>query len=770
MKTWQQKLEECESNVDRALLAKDLNCDPEMLKVFCFHDLDPMVVKEAALNPHCHHEWVGKAITRFPEIDTPEFQRERNNNLVKLLKSIETDNDNSVNDRDQIILKHIIEKDKLDHANSHLGELPDTSAIKFKTPVKEWAQTDKFRVALVMAPAWGVLFPPYNVAKLTSLLRKYGYSTRGYDLNVESYHRLLDETNEDFWRGERYFLWTVKENFYKFIMPTIKPLLDKAINDLIEANPKVIGFSVYNTNIHATEYLITELKSKLPDACYIAGGPEVVTGGGNSSRLRLLPFNYLFVGEAEETFINLLENLPTNYAMSELIGTTSSKLKLEDFPYPDYTDFHLPNYLHRDGVSIETSRGCVAQCSFCAETYFWKFRSNSPERIVAEMEHQIRTHNVSRFWFVDSLVNGNIKSFRALIDLIIEKDLKINWNSYARCDGRMDKEFMEKIVQSGCTCLSYGIESGSQKVLLDMRKKIDIWEIENNIKDGYAAGLYNHANWILGFPTEEPIDFLHSLTMIFNLRKSLNVISPGFGAGPAAGSHMVTDWKLYGIEGDKYVAQSKFLNAWYTTDYKNTILHRFLRIKFFHIWLEILKRHANSIIENSQRYGTINSFYKFNTDSTCKLDSLNYEEFVDLNVFAGDSLENTIANEYLAFCYGLHALFGSFKITLNSDPTTDLDTFGISLVNNYKSKFVFEVDSEGNFKLELDHNFKHTGLSPDLESIYAVERSIKDQSFDQKTKLSGNIKDWISSQSQIKETIHEQYRTKTKKVIPLIPQ
>lgn len=768
MKTWQQKLDECESNIQRALLAKDFNCEPELLEVFCLQDLDPIVVKEAAANPNCKQEWVDRAIERYPDIDTDQFRRQRSNNLIQLLNSIEANNDNSANDRDQIILKHIIEKDNLNHANSHLGEPLEHENIVFKTPAKPWDETDKFKVALIMAPAWGVLFPPYNVAKLTGLLRKYGYSTKGYDLNIESYHKILEETKEDFWRGERYFLWTVKENFYKFVMPTIKPLLDKAINDIVESNPRVIGFSIYNTNVHATEYIINELKTRLPDACYIAGGPEVVTGGAQTSLLCLMPFNYLFVGEAEETFINLLENFPDEYPTAHFIGSTLSKLKLEDFPYPDYTDYHLPNYLHKDGVSIETSRGCIAQCSFCAETYFWKFRTNSPERIVAEMEHQIKLHDVSRFWFVDSLVNGNIKAFKDLVDLMIEKKLNVSWNSYARCDGRMDKAFMEKIVQSGCTCLSYGIESGSQKVLYDMRKKIEVWEIENNIKDGFKVGLYNHANWILGFPTEEPIDFLHSLIMTFNLRESLNVISPGFGAGPAAGSHMATDWKVYDIQGERYAGQTKFLNAWYTSDYKNTILHRFLRIKFFHIWLEILKRHAGSIIENSQRYNNINSFYKFKPDANSTIKTLDYEKFVDLKVFPEKEFKNSIANEYFSLFYGLYLVFGAYKLNLYCNPNTDLETFGIALVNNYKSNVKFEVDAEGEFKLEMVQNFSHNGLSSELENLYEMERAVKDQSFNQLIKLNGNVKEWIRDESQLKETIHEQYRSKSKTVIPIV--
>ena len=665
---------------------------------------------------------------------------------------------NTNKDRDQVILEHILSKDKINHANSHLGNFEETEST-FEIFDRPWSETTKYRVAMVMLPAWGILFPPYNLAKLTGLIRHYDYSTKVYDLNIESYHTIKNSLGEDYWRGELYFLWTIKENFLEKILPILKPLFDKAIEEIVASNPKVIGFSVYNTNLFAVEYFFKELKSKLPNACYIAGGPETLTG----SYIFQLPFNYFFVGETEGTLIELLENLPDTYPVKQRIGTTDSKLKLEEQPFPDYTDYNLYSYQHPDGVSIETSRGCVAECSFCAETYFWKFRSSTPDRVIEELMHQIKVHGVKRFWFVDSLANGNINSFKRLIDLILEKKLNINWNSYVRCDGRMDREFIQKIKDSGCTCLSYGVESGSQKVLLDMRKKIEIWEIENNLKDGAEVGLFNHVNWILGFPTEEPIDFLHSLQLVANARLHIGAISPGFGAGPAKASHMDTDWKIYSMVGERYPGEQSFLGSWYTTEFKNTVLHRFMRIKLFHVWLDILEKHANSTIINSQKYLNVDSFYSVSINGNSKR-YCNQDNFVNLNQFNNNM---GIANEYLALAYALYLYFGEINISVNFDSNSDLSTFGEWLANDYNASFNMSIDSSGNYDLSLIHKFNHRPTEGSNIKTYHHELEQYDKSFNENIIRSGNISEWVSTQIQSKETIHEKYRTNPKKVIEI---
>ena len=773
MENWDKQLAACKTNIDRAILAGSLECDPVLLRAFCYDDLDPLVVEEAALNPSSKESWVDKAIERFPDLNTDEFWLEKNQRRLNAISKIENGLEKFPGDRDQIMLNHIMAKDKpvrdtSDHASQHLGKILKPSEVVFRNPDIAWKETSKYRVAMVMAPAWGVVFPPYNIAKLTGILRQYDYSTKVYDLNIECYRAVLEALDQDFWRSEKYFLWVYKDNFTKFILPYIKPILDKAINDIVSSNPKVVGFSIYNTNLHAVAYMVKSIKRSLPDVCLVAGGPEIATTGQSNAQLMLLPFNYLFVGEAESTLLELLESLPDTYEMSKFVGSTDSKLKLEDYPFADYSDYNLDNYRYGTGVSIETSRGCVAQCSFCAETYFWKFRSLTPERVVEEMQHQIKTYGIRRFWFVDSLVNGNLKNFERLVDLMIEKDLGIRWNSYARCDGRMSKEFMERVAKSGCTSLSYGIESGSYKILMDMRKKIEIWEIENNLNDSHAAGIENHVNWVIGFPTEDPIDYLHSIQLISNLRKSIKAIAPGFGAGPAEGSDMKDNWKKYGIVGDEYISDQTFLTTWFTEDYKNTILNRFIRIKFFHVWLELLESYGDSIMNNGQRYPTIESFYKFKgIKKSCK-DYVRYDEHVKIDRLDSTEFKHNISNEYFTFAYSLYLYFGECDFEISFDPVADMATFGKSLTSDYTGRFNVSIKNDGSYSMTLTHKFNHYSTDNAIERILEGERKVKDQSFEFEYVDTGNFKDWIVPERQVKETVHEQYRNK-KKIITILP-
>ena len=644
-------------------------------------------------------------------------------------------------DRDQVLKDHIL-KDKiskeLNHSNSHLGTpITKDNAVVFKNPTIEWAETDKFRIAMIVAPSWGILFPPYNVAKLTSLLRGEGYSVKAYDINIECYHRLIETTGEDYWRGERFFYWVYKNNFIDHIFNNIKPILDKVIDDIIESKVKVVGFSIYNTNFWASLYMARMIKFKDKSICIIAGGPETITGEKHFSKGEGRNiFNYIFVGESEEELINFLNNFPEELESNKIIGSTKSRLALEKYPYPDYSDYNLDNYLD-NGISMETSRGCVAQCSFCAETYFWSFRSLSPERIVDEIEYQVEKHSIQRIWFVDSLINGNLKHFQKTVDLINERGLRLSWNSYARCDGRMDKKFFEKIKQSGATSLSFGVESGSQKVLDDMRKKVKIWEIEHNLRDCSKAGVFTHVNWMVGFATEDAIDHFHSMQLLFNVRKHTHAISPGMTAGLAEQSHSYTNFDEYDIIGNNDGPAFKyFLNQWATKGLKNTVLHRFLRLKMFHMWMKIIGEHKGSVIQCSHRYD-IEDDYKLSFEENLDIDTLPQDFKVNFYQF-NDSLSGTIGNEYVAFCYMLSRYFKGVHFEFTCEPKSDLKRFGDYLARDYTASVVFDIDKNNYFTLEIKHKL--------------------DKHFDETLIKKGHIRDWQTKKEIKRETIHERYR------------
>ncbi|MBK8659447.1 MAG: B12-binding domain-containing radical SAM protein [Bacteroidetes bacterium] len=479
----------------------------------------------------------------------------------------------------------------------------------------------------------------------------------------------------------------------------------------------------------------------------------------------------LFKGEAEENLLAFLQNSSLQNSEKPqgiTIGKLDSRIKLDEKAFADYSDYDLTAYLHKDGVSIETSRGCVAQCSFCSETYFWKFRSMTPLRVIEEMKYQIQNYGVKRFWFVDSLVNGDLKNFTTLVDLIIENELKIGWNSYSRCDGRMTKEFIDKVALSGCTALSYGVESGSQKVLDDMRKKIAVWEIYNNLKDTYTTNkIWTHVNWLIGFPTEENIDYYHSNLLIFNVRKYIHQLSPGMGCGISHLTDLLNNYQTYGIAWKEKPWDNQLFGSWFTEGFKNTQLHRFIRIKLFHVWLEILKKHAGSVIENPQRHDDTTSCFKFKTPHRATTTVITPDDCIDFNRISPQSASSFIsahaASDYFAFFYGLFQVFGAFKMTITFDPEKDISSWG-SIAVNYRASVTFDINDQGYYHCTIDHQLKHYGINSNTEETYRYERNHLhgDMSFKDVFNTEGNVADWKTEHTMVKETVHEVYRNKSK--------
>lgn len=656
-------------------------------------------------------------------------------------------------DRDQVLLK-LHELDRVRHADSHLGK-------HTKIDNKYWANWKKIKkrgyrywseniyhskeilhkdiLSLVVAPAWGIIFPPYNLARLSGLLRHHGYGVQIYDINVHAYTFFKENGHKNFWDSIYYYSWE-RPAYDDEIKPILTPLLDQYINKIISSNSNIIGFSLYLTNILASMYMITELKRLKPELTIIVGGPESFNDWFQTlvEELGFDPnlIDYRITGEGEQELLNLMENFKDNTS-SEMItlGGFKSKLPLNDLPFPDYSDYNLYSYEYPDGASIETSRGCIAQCSFCAETWFWKYRWRASEKVIEEIKYQIEHYGAYRFWFVDSLANGNLKEFKNLVELIIENKLNIRWNSYARNDGRMDLDFFRKIYDSGCLSLSFGVESGSQKVLTDMQKKITIKEIEDNFRDSHTVGLTSHANWVVGFPTEGPAEFLHSLQILHNCRKWIYAISPGYTCGDAPFSDMNIAWKKYDIQWKENPWDNKFMSNWWTSDYKNTIVHRAIRLKLINIWLELLVNKANGTLINTQHRPSLQSMYNVELlDPNWEIpEHIVQQDNQNFAYFSGDNTVEQfsagLANEYLPMAWVMYQVFGPFKMFIKASLEEDMPEFGTFITTPYWADVTFDINAEGILNFTSEQQFKHYTTRDDSDvAEYEIVR--QDMSFD----------------------------------------
>jgi hypothetical protein len=211
--------------------------------------------------------------------------------------------------------------------------------------------------------------------------------------------------------------------------------------------------------------------------------------------------------------------------------------------------------------------------------------------------------------------------------------------------------------------------------------------------------------WVIGAPGEDIEAVNHSLNCLWNHRKRIHTISPGPGLGDSMGS-AYDDRKKFNMQERGH----EWLGAWYTLDFTNTRLHRLIRIKLTHIWLDICKEFGGTMF-NAHAVGDIKNHYtvKFNNDIINE--DVQYETFdynlIDsgLGVFADTSM-----NEVFSFLRMLWRVKGGYEINIKFNPELDNAAFAFALCTNmqvYTANINFKIDDNGNYTVNNTYKFKN---------------------------------------------------------------
>lgn len=621
------------------------------------------------------------------------------------------------------------------------------------TSVEVFNATRKTTFTICVLGSWAIYMPPYNIARLSSLLREAGYLTRVHDFNVDS-HYAIKEANpdlEDAWNGANYWWWQGDE-YFKRIHPTYEPILKQYLEVIIAEDSDIVGFSTYYTNLRATIWMIAELRKRKPNITIVMGGPEC------HERYFKKPdgVDYYFVGESEQNILDFLGNWeqgikPLVPAIGSLYSDT--RIDIDSLPYPDYDDFDLSKYWAKNSICAELSRGCIAKCNYCTEVYYWKFRDRGALTVVDELEYQVKKYGVSFVSFVDSLMNGNLKGFRQVCEEIVKRDLKINWWGYARCDGRMDLEYYQLMKASGGQGFNYGIESGSDKVLTIINKKNTVAEINQNLIDSESVGMKVSACWVIGAPGEDIEAFTHSFNMLWNHRARIYACSPGPGLGDNFGSDYDNREKH-----NLNPRAKPWLGAWYTLDLLNTKLHRHIRIKLMHIWLHICREYGGTITNVHSSEGDITDHFQLKFDSEYINEEVAYENFDFMSIIKSDqgAFADSVMNEVFGFFRMLWRVRGGFEMTMNFNPELDHRDFIFAIApdtHSYVADLYFKIDDDGNFSTKC--NFKFVNNYKDVVALDGFSYTFED---------SGK---WIESTKTFVKKIFYIKNESTPNVLPL---
>ncbi len=471
------------------------------------------------------------------------------------------------------------------HPNSQIAKVPpsfyDPTKANTIVPInfdfnQRFGSAD---ILLIMSPPWG-MFPPLNLAYLSSYLKSKGYKAGILDMNIELFNNASLE-DKKWWHVDAYPYW-VNQKLFPELMKKFEPKINKYVDSIINTGISTIGFTVHFGNRPFAIEIAKRIKERDSKRIIIFGGPGTFTRHDREEYIPKGVGDIFVVGEGEETLYEIVKALKNGDDVRKIAGAVAFDGKnfseliprryiknLDDIPFPTFEELNLSKYpINDEALPLLFSRGCISRCTFCND---WSlagiFRMRSGDNMFKEVKYHVEHNKISNFYFNDLLINGNIKNLERFCDLVIDSGLKISWSTSAIAKKDMTYEVLLKLRKSGCQALIYGIESGSNTTLKRMGKLFTAEGAEQVIQDTYRAGIKVVINIIVGFPGEteqnyyETVDFLKRNAKYLHMIGSLNTLCINLS------STLDTNQEKYGIIME--TEEDKRASTWHTNQGEN---------------------------------------------------------------------------------------------------------------------------------------------------------------------------------------------------------
>ncbi len=199
---------------------------------------------------------------------------------------------------------------------------------------------------------------------------------------------------------------------------------------------------------------------------------------------------------------------------------------LDELPFAARDAVWGCDYDHFRVHCLTTSRGCPYTCSFCSDRKLWggKVRRRSVENVIAELKHLQQNYKVDVVDFSDGTFTYDRKYVEAFCRAVIENDINLKWRCTARYDN-LDPDLLKLMKSAHCAGLYLGAESGSDRILGAMDKKITAQQIKSISKMVRDAGLDTVTAIIIGFPDETREDIEATLDLMRHLQTDIFDVS-----------------------------------------------------------------------------------------------------------------------------------------------------------------------------------------------------------------------------------------------------
>ncbi len=372
----------------------------------------------------------------------------------------------------------------------------------------------------------------------------------------------------------------------------------------------LIGISLLTPSFGVVKELCEKIKTKFEEKTIVLGGPHC-TAMPERTLSDIPSVDIVCVGEGEETIkeIALDMELSTLKSIAGICYRDShSKIiknkprpfikNLDKIPMParhllPMNKYHLTaSRVTNDSYcpTIIVARGCPFKCTYCSHSFGRKIRFHSVERIMQEIQTLVTDYHINQLNIEADTLTANPSFVKKLCQALISNGIseKIKWTCESRVD-TVNEELLQLMKSAGCWQISYGIETGSQRLLNMINKSIKLEQVEKTIDLTHKIGISVRGFFMLGLPTEtiqeskETIDFAIKLNPRW-AQFTITIPYPGtpmFDQLDREGKIRHYDWKQYNTwSGWKKDAQIPFIAEGRTLE-ELTALQKMALRKFY---------------------------------------------------------------------------------------------------------------------------------------------------------------------------------------------
>ncbi len=314
---------------------------------------------------------------------------------------------------------------------------------------------------------------------------------------------------------------------FMLIDERIHPKTDLEYAEMLRTfRPDVIGLSVLTTEAERWKDLARVMKRLSPTTPLFVGGPHATAYG--AQLFDEGPADYVFRGESELPFVQLLDSLDAGIAHPEKrlsglmykrpdgglyeVPYNAEMVDIETLPRPAWDLLDFADYQDHPRMTpinsaryapLFTSRGCPYRCIYCHDVFGKGFGAMSPQKIADEIQYLNEVHNVHDFEIYDDIFNADPRRVLMICDEIKRRGLytRFTFPNGVRGD-RLNKDVIQALASVGAYHMAFAVESASPRIQKLIRKHNNLEKIQENIGYAAEAGIFCWGFFMLGFPTE----------------------------------------------------------------------------------------------------------------------------------------------------------------------------------------------------------------------------------------------------------------------------